>query len=28
VLTGTSQRSGTLTVTLSPGLQAYDLTFG
>jgi cytochrome c biogenesis protein CcdA/thiol-disulfide isomerase/thioredoxin len=28
VLTSTSQHSGTLTVTLSPGLQAYDLTFG
>ena len=28
VLTGTSQQSGTLTVTLSPGLQAYDLNFG
>jgi thiol-disulfide isomerase/thioredoxin len=28
VLTGGSQRSGVLTVTLSPGLQAYDLTFG
>jgi hypothetical protein len=28
VFTSTSQRTGTLTVTLSSGLQAYDLTFG
>jgi cytochrome c biogenesis protein CcdA/thiol-disulfide isomerase/thioredoxin len=28
VLTSTSQHTGTLTVTLSAGLQAYDLTFG
>ena len=28
VLTGTSQHTGQLTITLSPGLQAYDLTSG
>ena len=28
VLTSTSQHTGTLTVTLSARLQAYDLTFG
>jgi hypothetical protein len=28
VLTSPSQHAGTLTITLSPGLQAYDLTFG
>jgi len=28
VLTSTSQHTGELTITLSPGLQAYDLTFG
>jgi cytochrome c biogenesis protein CcdA/thiol-disulfide isomerase/thioredoxin len=28
VLTSTNQHSGLLTVTLSPGLQAYDLNFG
>jgi hypothetical protein len=28
VLTSGSQHSGELTITLSPGLQAYDLTFG
>lgn len=28
VLTGTSQHTGVLTITLSPGLQAYDITFG
>jgi hypothetical protein len=28
VLTSSSQHTGTLTVTLSSGLQAYDLAFG
>jgi hypothetical protein len=27
-LTGPRQGTGLLTITLSPGLQAYDLTFG
>ena len=28
VLAGSSLQTGTLTLSLSPGLQAYDVTFG